>query len=301
VKILLFGRDGQVGKELRRTLPPLGDVVACGRVEADFSEPERIRAIVRDVRPDVVVNAAAYTAVDKAESEPVLAHTINAASVGAIAQECARIGAWLVHYSTDYVYDGSKRTPYVETDATNPLSVYGRTKLAGEDAIRASGAEHLIFRTCWVYAVHGVNFISKILQRAAERRTLEVFDDQHGAPTDAALIADVTAIALRASAGDASGAVGLAGTYHLAPTGDTTWYDYACEIVAIARAAGLPVMVDTDGVRRSRTVVSPGQAVRPAYSVLSTALLTKKFGCEMPHWRSGLDRVVLDIGGRARA
>ena len=244
MKILLLGKNGQVGWELQRALGVLGDVVALdfdspGPLSADFSKPESLAATVRAVAPQLIVNAAAHTAVDRCESEPDVARALNARSPAVLAREAKTSGAWLVHYSTDYVFDGSGSTPWVEDSPTGPLNVYGATKLEGEEAIRASGCKHLIFRTSWVYGARGGNFAKIMLKLAAERERLSVIDDQFGAPTGADMLADITAHAVRAAAQRAE----LAGTYHAVAQGETSWHGYARHVIEFARAAGRPVMV----------------------------------------------------------
>lgn len=296
LKILLFGKNGQVGWELQRALAPLGQVLALGTsgqpgLAGDFRDPEAIARTVRTVAPDVIVNAAAYTAVDKAEGEPELARSINADSVAAIAREAAALGAWLVHYSTDYVFDGSGERPWCERDVPAPLSVYGQTKLAGEQAIQAAGCRHLIFRTSWVYATRGGNFIKTMLRLAAERDQLKVIDDQFGAPTGAELIADVTAHAIRTARRQA----GVAGLYHLAAAGETTWYGYARHVIESARAAGRPVLVRPEAVQPVPTSAYPLPAPRPHNSRLDTALLQQTFDLALPHWKIGVSRTLAEL------
>ncbi|HOY00357.1 MAG TPA: dTDP-4-dehydrorhamnose reductase, partial [Zoogloea sp.] len=249
MKILLFGKNGQVGWELQRSLAPLGELIALDHdgapgLSGNFADPESLAATVRTVAPDLIVNAAAHTAVDKAESEPDFARALNALAPGVLAREAAALGALLVHYSTDYVFDGSGETPRDEAAPTGPLSVYGRTKLEGEDLIRRSGARHLIFRTSWVYAARGGNFAKTMLKLAAERDRLTIINDQHGAPTGADLLADVTAHAARMALADAA----LAGTYHLVAGGETTWYDYARHVIEFARTQGRPVKVAPEAI-----------------------------------------------------
>ena len=272
MKILLLGKSGQLGWELQRALAPLGELVALDRdspapLSADLSQPESLAATVRAVAPDVIVNAAAYTAVDKAESEPALARAVNAAAPGALAREAAACGAWLVHYSTDYVFDGSGSAPRDESAATGPLNVYGRTKLEGEETIRASGCRHLLLRTSWVYGVRGGNFARTMLRLAQERETLKVVDDQIGAPTGADLLADLTAHMIRAARADAS----LSGTYHAVAGGETSWHGYASHVIAWARAAGLPLRVTEGGIQAVPSSEFPLPARRPLSSRLSTA------------------------------
>ena len=291
MKILLLGRNGQVGWELQRALAPLGELHALGRDGADFADPESLAAPVRALGPDVIVNAAAYTAVDRAESEPDLARRVNAEAPAVLAREAAAGGAWLVHYSSDYVFDGSGDTPRDEDAPTGPLSVYGRTKLEAEEAIRASGARHLVLRTSWVYGRRGGNFARTMLRLAAERDRLAVIDDQVGAPTGADLIADVSAHAIRAvAAGAAPG-----GTYHLVAAGETSWHGYACRVIEAARAAGSPVKVARDAIAAVPTSAFPTAAERPKNSRLDTARLRRTFGLTLPPWQTGVDRLLADL------
>ena len=299
MKILLLGKGGQVGWELQRALAPLGEVVACdfdsvGDLRADFSQPESLRALLRRVRPGLIVNAAAHTAVDKAESEPDLARAINATAPGVVAEEAASLGATLVHYSTDYVYDGSGSAARNEAAPTGPLSVYGRTKLEGEDLIRASGCRHLILRTSWVYGTRGGNFAKTMLKLAAERDALAVIDDQHGAPTGADLLADVSAHALRRAIAEPA----LAGTYHCAAAGETTWHGYARTVIERARAAGRPVKVAPDAVRAVPTSGYPTPAARPLNSRLDCARLRQAFGLHLPPWQAGVERMLVELLGQ---
>ena len=295
MKILLFGKDGQVGWELQRSLAPLGELVAldtgsqdlCG----DFTNLEGIAQTVCDVAPDIIVNAAAHTAVDKAESEPELAHTINALAPGVLAQAAKRSGAWLVHYSTDYVFDGSGDKPWLETDPTGPLNIYGKTKLAGEDAIRASGCQHLIFRTSWVYAARGGNFAKIMLRLAQERDCLTIIDDQIGAPTGADLLADVSAHAIRTALRHPQ----LSGLYHLVASGQTSWHGYASFVIDFARQAGIAIKVAPDAIQPVPTSAFPTAAKRPLNSRLDTGKLTNTFGLNLPHWQSGITRMLTEI------
>jgi dTDP-4-dehydrorhamnose reductase len=295
MKILLLGKGGQVGWELQRALAPLGELVALDfdstGLHADFSRPEGLAATVQTVRPDVIVNAAAHTAVDKAESEPALAQAINATAPGVLAREAAALGAWLVHYSTDYVFDGSGDAPRDEEAPTGPLSVYGRTKLDGEDAIRASGCRHLIFRTSWVYGARGGNFAKTMLRLAAEREKLTVIDDQVGAPTGADLLADVTAHALRACARDPS----LAGTYHAVASGQTSWHGYARFVIGFAHARGVALKTAVDHIEPVPTTAFPTPARRPLNSRLSTARLRERFGLVLPEWQVGVERMLVEV------
>jgi len=298
MKIVLLGRSGQVGRELEQVLPALGQLVAFGREEADLERPDTVRDALRRELPDIVVNAAAYTAVDKAESEPERARQINADTVGIIADEVARRGGWLVHYSTDYVFDGTKSDSYIETDTTGPLGVYGRTKLAGEQLVAASGCRHLIFRTSWVYAAHGSNFIRTILRLGQEREELSIVDDQIGAPTSAARIAAVTAAAIgRLSAGKSEPPE--SGLYHLAATGATSWHGYAACIVATARAAGIPMSVSPDRIHPIPSSAWPQAARRPANSRLDTTKLRSTFDLTLPAWQDDVQQVIATLISRA--
>ncbi len=296
MKILLLGKNGQVGWELQRALAPLGEVVALdfdspGPLSADFSKPESLAATVRAVAPQIIVNAAAHTAVDKAESEPARARAINATAPGVLAREAAASGAWLMHYSTDYVFDGSGNLPWVEDSPTGPLSVYGQTKLEGEQAIRASGCRHLIFRTSWVYAARGGNFAKTMLKLARERDRLTVIDDQIGAPTGADLLADLTAHALRT----ASAQPQLSGTYHAVAGGQTSWHGYASHVIAYARAAGQAIKVATEAIVPVPTSAFPTPARRPGNSRLDTRKLRDTFGLMLPPWHSGVDRMLAEV------
>ena len=296
MKILLLGCGGQVGWELQRSLAPLGDLVALdfdtpGEWRADFAQPEALRALVRKLAPDAIVNAAAHTAVDKAESEPHLCRTINATAPGVLAEEARALGAPLVHYSTDYVFDGSGSHARDELAATGPLSVYGTTKLEGEDLIRASGCRHLILRASWVYAARGGNFARTMLKLAAERDALTVIDDQIGAPTGADLLADVTAHALRQLRADP----GLSGTYHCVAGGETSWHGYAQHVIEWARSRGLPVKVAPDAVRAVPATAFPLPAPRPLNSRLDTRKLRSAFDLNLPHWQGGVDRMLVEI------
>lgn len=285
MKLLLLGGNGQVGRELRRSLQVLGEVVVATRdgvdadAVADFDAPGSLAALVARIAPDVVVNAAAYTAVDKAETDTEAAYRINAEAPQAIARACTASGALLVHYSTDYVFDGGASRPYREDDATAPLGVYGASKLAGEEAIRASGARHAILRTAWVYAAHGKNFLLTMLRLAGERDELRVVADQVGAPTPAAWIADATAGIVRHG-------IDGSGTWHLTAAGETSWHGFAEAIVDEAHAFGL--LAHKPRVMAIPTSDYPTPARRPAYSVLDTTRLRQDFGIVPPDWREGL-------------
>jgi dTDP-4-dehydrorhamnose reductase len=297
MKILLLGKNGQVGWELQRSLAPLGDVIALDRHSAplcgDLSNPQALAQTVRTLRPDVIVNAAAHTAVDKAESEPEVARTLNALAPAALAQAAAEVGAWLVHYSTDYVFSGEGQTPWQEGDATGPLGVYGQTKLEGEQAIAASGCHHLIFRTSWVYAARGGNFARTMLRLAQERERLTVIEDQRGAPTGADLIADVSAHAIRQalSAPDTQ----LSGVYHLVAAGETSWHGYAAHVIERARQLKPDAPWKVGEIAPVPTSAFPTPARRPLNSRLNTQRLQKAFGLSLPAWQNGVDRLLAEI------
>jgi dTDP-4-dehydrorhamnose reductase len=294
MKILLLGKNGQVGWELQRALAPLGDLVALDRkgeagLCGDLSQPDAIAATVRKLSPAVIVNAAAYTAVDKAETDADSAHCINAQAVAALAASARTCGALLVHYSTDYVFDGSGDRPWQEDDAAGPLSVYGRSKLAGEEALRNSGCQHLIFRTSWVYAARGGNFARTMLRLAAERERLTVIADQFGAPTGADLIADVSAHAIRATRTRPE----LAGTYHLAAAGVTCWHGYARFVIDQARERGRSLQVSEIAPIPTRDYPTP--ATRPLNSRLDTRRLRTAFELHLPDWQTGVSRMLSEI------
>ncbi len=285
--ILLLGANGQLGHESRRALGRSGRLVALDFPEIDFTQPDSLRPLVRYLCPAVIVNAAAYTAVDKAEGDAERAEAVNAQAPAVLAEEAEAVGAVLIHYSTDYVFDGAKAGAYVESDATNPLSVYGRTKLAGEEAVGRC-ARHLIFRTSWVVGAHGANFIKAMLRLASERESLRVVADQHGAPTAAALLAETSATVLGrmdyAPADDRRW-----GLYHLVASGETTWNGLARHVIARAHAAGIPLKCGTDAIEPIPTSGYPAPARRPANSRLDTTKLRSTFGLSLPDWRDGVD------------
>ncbi len=328
MRILLLGKDGQLGRELQRSLAPLGNITAWGRAECDLAQPESLYAKVLAAKPDVIINAAAYTAVDKAESEPELAHAINAAAPKALAQATRDMGCRLIHYSTDYVFSGSGTAPWTEDAATSPLNVYGQTKLAGEQAITASSCNHLIFRTSWVYAFEGSNFAKTMLRLACERDTLSVIDDQIGAPTDAGWLADMTAVILargqtplsaRAdisptlqgqtntsdldlvspyAIGEMSQSdkgVGIQGIFHAACAGQTSWHGYASYLIAKARLMGFPVKVSPEAIRAVASEAFPTPAQRPRNSRLDCSKLTRTFGITPPPWQQGIDQLLTHL------
>ena len=300
-RILLFGKNGQVGSELAAVLPQFGELIALGREDVDLASREGLREKIRQVHPHLIVNAAAYTAVDQAEKDESTALSINSEGPAVMAEEGARIGASLIHYSTDYVFDGTKTTPYVENDVPNPLNVYGKTKFSGEEAVRRSGVSHLIFRLSWVYATQGRNFLLTILRLATQRDELRIVRDQFGAPTRNVEIAAATAEILRQRLKRKEGSFsfsGACGTYHMSAAGLTTWYDFAKEILeenaaSQSRPAWLTRVLGDLPLRTSRVVPItaaeyPTPARRPAYSVLSNILLTKTFKIELPDWRTQL-------------
>ncbi len=295
MKILLLGKNGQVGWELQRSLSVLGELVALDRHSpdlcGDLANLQGLAQTVQTVRPDVIVNAAAHTAVDRAESEPELARTLNALAPGVLAQEAAKLGALLVHYSTDYVFDGSGTRPWMETDTPAPLGVYGQTKLEGEQLIQAAGPHHLIFRTSWVYGARGGNFAKTMLRLAQERERLTVIDDQIGAPTGADLLADVTAHAIRGVLQQPQ----QAGLYHLAAGGETSWNGYAKYVLAQARYAQSTIKIIASTVDPVPTSAFPTPARRPLNSRLDTAKLQAAFGLRLPHWQSGVTRMLEEV------
>ena len=295
MKILLLGKNGQVGWELQRSLAPLGEVIAvdhdskelCG----DFTNMQGLIQTVRAIAPDIIVNAAAHTAVDKAESEPEIARTINALAPTLLAQEAKRSGAWLIHYSTDYVFDGNGDKPWVETDDTKPLNVYGKTKLEGEQFIRQSGCKHLILRTSWVYAARGGNFAKTMLRLAKERDSLSVINDQIGAPTGAELLADLTAHAIRTALLKPE----LSGLYHVVASGETSWHGYASYVIDIAQNAGESMWITPEDVLPVPTSSYNTPAKRPLNSRLDTNKFQAAFGLTLPHWQLGVKRMLTEV------
>ena len=294
-KILLLGKNGQVGWELQRSLAPLGELIAldaqsldyCG----DFTNLDGLAKTIQEIAPDIIVNAAAHTAVDKAENEPDLARTINALAPEVLANEAKRIGAWLLHYSTDYVFDGSGTTPRFETDVTAPLNVYGNTKLEGENAIIASGCKYLIFRTSWVYATRGGNFAKTMLKLAQVRDSLKIIDDQIGAPTGADLLADVTAHAIRKALTNQE----VKGIYHLVASAETSWYGYACYVIEYARQYGVNIKVAMDAIEAVPTKEFPTPARRPLNSRLDNTKFQNTFDLKLPHWQIGVTRLLNEV------
>ncbi|MFJ2428949.1 dTDP-4-dehydrorhamnose reductase [Pseudomonas sp. NPDC087804] len=294
MKILLLGKNGQVGWELQRALAPLGDLVALDRHSAnglsgDLSDPEALRASIRQIKPDVIVNAAAYTAVDKAESETELADRVNGLASQVMAEEALALDAWLIHYSTDYVFNGEGQTPWLETAAVSPVNHYGASKLAGEQAIIASSCKYLIFRTSWVYGARGNNFAKTMLRLAKDRETLSVIADQIGAPTGADLIADVTALAIQRVQRQPE----LAGLYHLAAAGEVSWHGYATYVIDFAKANDEELAVTA--INPIDTSAYPTPARRPLNSRLSTQKLRDNFSLHLPDWQSGVTRMLREV------
>lgn len=293
MKLLLTGKNGQVGFELQRALAVLGEVIAIDSEDCDLADEAATRRVVRTIRPDVIVNPAAYTAVDKAESEPARAQDINARAPSVLAEEAQALGALLVHYSTDYVFDGSKAGAYQESDTPNPSSVYGATKLAGERAIAAGCPRHLILRTSWVVGAHGGNFAKTMLRLASERDALSVVADQFGAPTSAGLLADLTSHLVRQAQRTPSDFP--YGLYHAVAAGETNWHAYACHVIEQARAAGKAIRVAPDAVKAITTSDYHTPAKRPANSRLDTSLLGETFGLHLPDWKMGVDHILDQI------
>ena len=292
MKILLFGKNGQVGCELQRSLALLGEVIASdfdGANSVDLCDANRIESLIRRVSPNIIVNAAGYTAVDRAEAEPALAHAINAGAPAVMATEAAKLNAWLVHYSTDYIFDDSGVAPWLETSATGPLSVYGKTKLDGEIAV-AKWHRHIIMRTSWVYAADGDNFAKKVLRLAQERDGLKIISDQIDAPTGAELLADATMLMLRAL----QAAPALVGTYHIAASGETNGHAYAQHVIEYARDAGTPIKVKPENIAAVPSSVFPTPAQRPLNSRMDTTKFQTVFGLHLPDWRIGVDRMLTE-------
>ncbi|MCS3837094.1 dTDP-4-dehydrorhamnose reductase [Pseudomonas sp. JAI111] len=294
MKILLLGKNGQVGWELQRSLAPLGELIALDRhavdgLFGDLADVDALRATIRKVKPDVIVNAAAYTAVDKAESDTDLADRVNAQASGVMAEEAATLGAWLIHYSTDYVFSGQGSKAWQETDPVAPVNHYGASKLAGEQAITASGCKHLIFRTSWVYGARGNNFAKTMLRLAKDRETLSVIADQIGAPTGADLIADVTALTIQQILNRPE----LSGLYHLAASGEVSWHGYASHVIEFAKANGEQLAVMA--INPIETTAYPTPARRPLNSRLNTQKLRDNFSLHLPDWQSGVTRMLREV------
>lgn len=295
MRILLLGKGGQVGWELQRSLAPLGELIAFGRSEVDLEDVDGLRQTIRNTQPAVIVNAAAYTAVDKAESEPERAHRVNAEAVGVLADEAARLDARFVHYSTDYVFDGAKTGAYTEADTANPINVYGQTKLAGERLVYQSGCRHLVLRTSWVFSARGNNLVRTVLHMARESENLRVVCDQVGAPTSAALIADVTAHCLSHMLADAGDPERLSGVYHLAANGETSRHGCASYVIDRALERGVSLKARPDRVKPIATAEYPLPARRPLNSRLDTWKLRTAFQLSLPDWQTQVDRVVGEV------
>ncbi|HVW52313.1 MAG TPA: dTDP-4-dehydrorhamnose reductase [Trinickia sp.] len=296
MRLLLIGRSGQLGWELMRSLAPLGNVIAFDRRDADLSAPDRLPALIANAKPDVVVNAAAYTAVDKAESEVPLASTVNADAVGVLARAARDAGALFVHFSTDYVFDGEKVGPYVESDEPLPLNAYGRSKLAGELAVEAAGGDWLVFRTSWIYAARGANFLQTMLRLAHERETLRVVADQQGAPTAARMIADLTAHAIRQSMGERTSGAFESGVFHMTASGSTSWFGFASRIIETLRSRR-PGQVVTREIEPIAASEYAAAAARPLNSLLDNSKLERRFGVFRPDWEVYLQLVLDEVLG----
>lgn len=294
-KILLLGCNGQVGWELQRSLAPLGTLLACDRQQADLSDLPGLEQLLRREQPSIIVNAGAYTAVDKAESDIASARRINAEAPAVLAKIARELDAWLVHYSTDYVFDGSGNQPIQEDAPTGPLGIYGQTKLEGEQAIRASGCNHLIFRTSWVYATRGANFAKTMLRLAKDREELRVIADQHGAPTSAELIADITALTLQRQACDAELRARASGTYHLVASGETSWHRYAQLVIGEATRLGANLRTSSERILPISTDEYPLPAKRPANSRLDNGKLQRTFDLVLPNWQHHVQRMIQEV------
>jgi dTDP-4-dehydrorhamnose reductase len=294
-QILVTGKHGQLGYELQRSLLPLAEVVALGREGCDLSNEKALRTIIKQLKPDIIVNAAAYTAVDKAESEPDVAEAVNHLALKAIGEEAEKLSAVVIHYSTDYVYDGRKNRPYLEKDATNPQGIYGLTKLAGERALAKACHKHLIFRTSWVLGAYGNNFAKTILRLAATKEKISVVADQFGAPTTAALLADVTSHVVASILKDSAGLSAPYGVYHLAASGKTCWYEYAQFVVNLAHEKGKSLVLSTDNITAISTIEYPTPAIRPANSSLDTSKFQNAFDLQLPDWQIGVRHVLEQV------
>lgn len=294
-RILVTGKDGQLGYELQRSLAPLTEVIALGRAGCDLGNEKALRAVIQQLKPDIIVNAAAYTAVDKAESEPDVAEAVNHLALKVIGEEAEKLSAMVIHYSTDYVYDGSKHTPYLETDATNPQGVYGLSKLAGELALANACHKHFIFRTSWVLGTYGNNFAKTILRLATIKENLSVVADQFGAPTTAALLADVTAHVVARTLKDSTDLKTPFGVYHLAASGRTNWHEYAKFVIALAHEKGKPLVLSTDNIKAISTIEYPTPAKRPGNSSLNTSKFQNTFGLLLPDWQIGVRHALQQV------
>lgn len=294
MNILLTGKNGQVGFELQRALAPLGTVHAVGSSECDLADANALRALIQSVKPQLIVNPAAYTAVDRAESDQEKARAVNTVAPGVMGEEAQRLGAAVIHFSTDYVFDGDQTTPYAESDAVGPQSVYGQTKLDGERALAQATPHHVILRTSWVVGAHGGNFAKTMLRLAAERDELKVVADQYGAPTSAALLADVTAHLARQIQREGATTFPF-GTYHLAAGGETSWHEYAQFVIGEAIKAGKAIKATPDRVLAIPASAYPTPAKRPQNSRMDTSLLQSTFGLQLPHWQHGVSHILQQI------
>ena len=294
MNILLTGKNGQVGFELQRALAPLGQVHAVDSGDCDLADAQALRALIRRLRPDLIVNPAAYTAVDRAEHDNTLAHAVNAVAPGVMGEEAAALGASVIHYSTDYVFDGQKASPYNEQDPSHPLGAYGRSKRDGEQGLMQSTPYHLVLRTSWVVGAHGLNFAKTMLRLATERTELKVVNDQIGAPTSAALIADLTAHLVRRlqTTGPEAFPFGL---YHMTASGETSWFDYARFVIGRAQEAGMPLKLTAEDIHAIPTAAYPTASARPMNSRLDTTRFRDTFGLQLPHWQQGLDHILQQI------
>ena len=295
MKLLLLGSNGQLGWELQRSLSPLGKIFACNRNTVDFNDLDRLRNLVRDYRPDIIVNAAAYTNVDKAESDSENAFRVNFKAVELLANEAAVLNSWLIHYSTDYIFDGTKNGSYKEEDKTNPESVYGKSKLQGELAIIDSKCKYLIFRTSWLYSTYGRNFVNTVLRIAKERSELRVVCDQIGAPTSAELVADVSSLCLSQIVQDDLSSKDISGVYHLTSTGKTSWYNFAKYVIIETKKLGGVFLTDPKNIIAINTSEYPLPAERPANSILNSQKLCKTFNLYLPSWKIHADRAIKEL------
>ena len=295
MKLLLLGSNGQVGWELQRSISMLGKLKVCDRNTVDFLDLDGLRKLIRNYKPDVIVNAAAYTDVDKAESDEENAFQVNSKAVDLLAQEAKILDAWLVHYSTDYVFDGEKMSPYIEEDKTNPLSVYGKTKLQGEEVIKKSKCKYLIFRTSWLYGAHGKNFFKTIIKLAKERDELRVVSNQIGAPTSAELVADVTSLCLYRIARNSHPSKEISGIYHLTATGKASWYDFAKYVIIESKKIGGVFLTNPENIIAINASEYVLPAKRPANSLLDTQKLCKTFNLYLPSWQIQADRVIKEL------
>lgn len=295
MNILLLGKNGQIGWELQRSLAPLGHMMLCERQDANFENLDALRALLRKKKPDFIVNAAAYTAVDKAESDVMMVERINTEAVTLLAEEAKALDAWLVHYSTDHVFDGKKTAAYSEQDDANPLNIYGKSKFKAELSIQSSGCKHLILRTSWVYSARRANFILTVLRLALAQKKLNIVADQVGAPTSAELVADVTALAIYQIINTQDNASEYSGVYHLSASGETSWHNFTKYIIETAQNLGLSTQTTLDNIFPIATDKYPLPALRPANSTLNTSKISNVFNVKLPHWQEPIKRVLTEI------